>query len=231
MRFKMLILLFLFSIAFLAVTALCINWDDPSNNADEMISSGETTTITPPAGQAATPKISREIQANKSSLDWTMPSTLSGNSDSAKISRAEAQSASETTAPSTTTGAATTATDNTTATTDTELPPVQTEAITAEGNWYFTLNDTVVRELAMALFQKGNDVYGAGKIKEGNSTLDVAVSGTIANSTMELNLVSTNPIVQYKLNLDLGLDWAAGEYQASSAAGDSWTGAAEGQKT
>jgi hypothetical protein len=48
---------------------------------------------------------------------------------------------------------------------------------------------------------------------------------------MSLNLISTNPIVQYKLNLDLDNDWASGEYEASSAGGDAWTGVAEGQKT
>ena len=41
MRFKMLILSSLLFIAFLAVTALCVNWDDPSGNAEEMISGGE----------------------------------------------------------------------------------------------------------------------------------------------------------------------------------------------
>ncbi|MDD1760968.1 MAG: hypothetical protein LUQ59_01935 [Methanothrix sp.] len=231
MSTKMLILS-LFSIAFLTAIALGINWNDPSHDAEEMISSGETTTITPPQGQAATPKLSRAQQENKSSLDWTMPSTLSTSDSSAKQSRAESQSESETETSTSTEAADTSAAeDNTTAATDTELPPEQTVAATAEGNWYFTLNDSVVRDLAMTVFQKDEDVYGAGKIREGNSTIDVAVSGTIANSTMELNLISTNPIVQYKLSLDLDEDWASGEYQASTAGGETWTGIADGQKT
>ena len=47
MRTKMLILLSLFSIAFLTAIALGIDWNDPSHDAEEIISSGETTTITP----------------------------------------------------------------------------------------------------------------------------------------------------------------------------------------
>jgi sensor c-di-GMP phosphodiesterase-like protein len=161
-----------------------------------------------------------------------MPSTLSTSDKSAKQSRADSQSESETeTSTSTEAAESTAAEDNTTAATDTELPPEQTVSVTAEGNWYFTLNDSVVRDLAMTVFQKDEDVYGAGKIREGNSTIDVAVSGTIVNSTMELNLISTNPIVQYKLNLDLGEDWASGEYEASTAGGETWTGIADGQKT
>ena len=111
------------------------------------------------------------------------------------------------------------------------MPPAQLEVINAGGNWYFTLNDSVERDLALVLFQKGNEVFGAGKIKEGNNTQDVTASGAVADATMELNLVTANPIVQYKLNLNMSEDWATGEYQAFSTSGDSWTGSAEGEKT
>ncbi|HUS76239.1 MAG TPA: hypothetical protein VMY43_09565 [Methanothrix sp.] len=230
MRFKMLILSSLLFIAFLAVTALCVDWSNPSYDADEMISAGEVSEYKNPSGFAATPQAQRELDKNKSSLDWTMPSTLTGGGNSAKDSRTQAESASEE-AVASTAAEETAATESTTAAIDTELPPAQPEVAAVGGNWYFTLNDSVVRDLAMALFQKGNDVYGAGKIKEGNSTMDVAVSGVIADSTLELNLISTNPIVQYKLNLNLSADGATGEYQASSASGDSWAGTAEGEKT
>jgi hypothetical protein len=230
MRFKMLILSSLLFIAFLAVTALCVNWDNPSGNADEMISAGEVATLTPPAGQAATPKLSRELQKNKSSLDWTMPSTLTGGGDSAKSSRTQAESASEE-AVASTAAEETTLAANTSAVTDTELPPAQPEVTAVSGSWYFTLNDSVERDLALVLFQKGNDVFGAGKIKEGNNTLDVTVSGAIMDASLDLNVVSLGTISLYKLKLDLSGDLATGEYQAFSTSGDSWTGSAEGEKT
>jgi hypothetical protein len=230
MRFKMLILSSLLFIAFLAVTALCVNWDNPSGDAEEMISGGEVEIITPPPGQAATPKLSRELQKNKSSQDWTIPSTLTGGGDSAKASRTQAESTSEESLASTATEE-TAPVANTSTATDTELPPAQPEAVTVGGSWYFALNDSVERDMALTLFQKGNDVFGAGKIKEGNNTLDVTASGAVADATLELNLVSANPIVQYKLNLDLSGDYATGEYQAFSTSGDSWKGSAEGEKT
>ncbi|MDD1750549.1 MAG: hypothetical protein LUO89_11825 [Methanothrix sp.] len=230
MRFKILILSSLLFIAFLAVTALCVDWSNPSYDADEMISAGEVATITPPAGQAATPKLSREQQKNKSSLDWTMPSTLTGGGDSAKESRSQAEAASEEAVASTATEETAPAA-NTSTTTDTELPPVQTEAVSAGGNWYFTLNDTVARDLVLTLFQKENDVFGAGMIKEGNNTIDVTVSGVAADAALELDVVSMNPISRYKLNLNLNGNLATGEYLAFSATGDSWTGSVEGEKT
>lgn len=230
MRFKMLILSSLFFIAFLAATALCINWDDPSGNAEEMISSGEVEIVTAPAGQAANPAAQRKLNENKTSMDWTVPSTLTGGGNSAKESRTQAESASEE-AVASTAAEETAPVENPSAATDTELPPAQLEVINAGGNWYFTLNDSVERDMALVLFQKGNEVFGAGKIKEGNNTQDVTASGAVADATLELNLVTANPIVQYKLNLNLSEDWATGEYQASSTSGDSWTGYAEGEKT
>ena len=229
MRFKMLILSSLLFIAFLAVTALCANWDNPGS-ADELIGGGETEIVTAPAGQAATPKAQRKLNENKTSMDWTVPSTLTGGGDSAKSSRTQAESASKE-AVASTAAEETAPVENTSAATDTELPPAQLDVTNAGGSWYFTLNDSVERDLALVLFQKGNDVFGAGKIKEGNNTQDVTASGAVADATMELNLVTANPIVQYKLNLNMSEDWATGEYQAFSTSGDSWTGSAEGEKT
>jgi len=230
MRFKILILSSLLFIAFLAGTALCVDWSNPSYNADEMISAEEVTVYKNPSGFAATPQAQRDLDKNKSSLDWTMPSTLTGGGDSAKDSRTQAESASSETAASTPAEQAEPAANTSTAT-DTELPPAEPQVIAVGGSWYFALNDSVKRDLALTLFQTGNEVFGTGKIKEGNNTQDVTASGAVADATLELNLVTANPIVQYKLNLNLSENWAEGEYQAFSASGDSWMGSAEGEKT
>ncbi len=230
MRFKIIILSSLLFIAFLAVTALCVDWSDPSYNADEMISSGEVTVYKNPTGFASTPQAQRELDKNKSSLDWTMPSTLTGGGTSAKESRTSAETASEETTASTATEETATSADTSTAT-ETELPPAQPQVTAVGGSWYFTLNDSIERELVMVLFQKENNVFGAGKIKEGDNTLDVTVSGSVADSALDLNVVSLGTISLYKLKLDLSEDWATGEYQAFSSGSDSWTGSAEGEKT
>lgn len=225
MRFKLPILSLLL-LVFLAATALCINWGDPSLDADEMISSGEEIVVHSPE---ITPWASREMQKNKSSLDWTMPSTLTGTGESPKESRTLSESSSET--ENATQSAENASSQNDTNTSDSQQPAGMSGEVNVQGNWFFTLNGTVIRDLGLSLFQNGEDVYGTGKIKEGNNSVDVTVSGTVAGSKMTTKLVSTNPIVQYKLNLTLDQDWAAGEYQASSASGESWAGTAEGQKT
>jgi hypothetical protein len=165
----------------------------------------------------ATPQEARELQKNKGALNWTMPSTLSAGGESAKESRGQTE---ETGAPAAESIAS-----------DSQTSPAQTEMVDVKGNWFFTLNDSLTRELALTLLQDGGNVYGSGRIREGNSSMDVAVSGTAAGSDLKLDLVSTSPILQYQLNLTVDQDLAAGEYKASSASGESWTGMAEGQKT
>jgi hypothetical protein len=238
MKFKMLILSSMLFIAFLAVTAFCADWaHQDTQTADQLLSGGETAIITPPAGQAATPKLSREAQKNKSSMDWTVPSTLSGGGNSAKSSRDQAEASTADTAADTTSAAQdNTSSKDATPPVTTELPPSQTTsqpaAASLAGSWSFTLNDSVQRDLALTLFQKGSDLFGAGKIREGNNTLDVTVSGSVLkNETAELDITTVSTITLYKLNLNLNGDTAKGDYQATSASGESWKGSAEGQKT
>jgi hypothetical protein len=237
MEFKGIILLSLIMLAFFAANAHAIQdagsvtLGQGESLADKLIEESNTGSVYKnDAGFAPTPKAQRELDKNKSSLDWTMPSTLTGGGDSAKSSRTQAEASSEVAVASTAAEQAEPAA-NTSNATDTELPPAQPEVATVGGSWYFTLNDSVERDLNLAIFQKGNDVFGAGKIKEGNNTQDVTVSGAVADATLELNLVTSNPIVQYKLNLELSGDYATGEYQAFSTSGDSWTGSAQGEKT
>jgi hypothetical protein len=225
-------------IAFAAITALCANWDSSQTlTADQLIDGGETTIITPPPGQAATPALQRKLNANKTSMDWTVPSTLTGGGSSAKSSRDQAEASTADTAADTTSATQnTTSSEEATPPVTTELPPSQTTsqpaAASLAGSWSFTLNDTVQRDLALTLFQKESDLFGAGKIRVGNNTLDVTVSGSSQkNETAELDITTVGTITLYKLNLNLNGDTATGDYQATSASGDSWKGSAEGQKT
>jgi hypothetical protein len=231
MKFKVLVVSSMLLIAFQVMMAFGADWtNQQSLSAEELLSGGEVTVYKNPTGFAATPQAQRELDKNKSSLDWTMPSTLTGGGNSAKDSRTQAAAASEE-APASTATKETAISANTSAATDTELPPAQPQVTTVGGSWYFTLNDSQERDMALVLFQKGNDVFGAGKIKEGNNTLDVTVSGSVADATLDLNVVSLGTISLYKLKLDLSEDWASGEYQAFSSGSDSWTGSAEGEKT
>ena len=238
MKFKMLILSSMLFTAFLAITTLCADWtNQQTQTADQLLDGGEVVVLTTPPGIAATPALQRKLNANKTSMDWTVPSTLTGGGNSAKSSRDQAEASTADTAADTTSAAQeNTSSKDATPPVTTELPPSQTTsqptAASLAGSWSFTLNDSVQRDLALTLFQKGSDLFGAGKIREGNNTLDVTVSGSVQkNETVELDITTVSPIILYKLNLNLNGDMATGEYQASSASGESWKGSVEGQKT
>ena len=238
MKFKMLILSSMLFTAFLAITTLCADWtNQQTQTADQLLDGGEVVVLTTPPGIAATPALQRKLNANKTSMDWTVPSTLTGGGNSAKSSRDQAEASTADAAADTTSVAHdNTSSKEATPPVTTELPPSQTTsqptAASLAGSWSFTLNDSVQRDLALTLFQKGSDLFGAGKIREGNNTLDVTVSGSVQkNETVELDITTVSPIILYKLNLNLNGDMATGEYQASSASGESWKGSVEGQKT
>jgi hypothetical protein len=176
----------------------------------------------------STPQKSRELQENKSSLDWTMPSTLSTSATSAKSSRVEAES--NVVSQNDTTSQETPLVADTSSTVQSELPP-ESSVASMGGSWSFELNDSSKRDVALALFQSGNYVYGAGNMREENSTHQLAASGSIQDETMDLDIITLGTINLYKLTLDLSGDSAVGDYQAFSASGDAWKGSAEGLRT
>ena len=231
MRIKSSIALFMLFIAFLAVTALSADWSSQQSlSADELISGTEFAAPTGPGGTPATPQQSRALQENKSDMDWTMPKTLSDTAKNPLDSRAEAEAASSEKESAPVDNAP--AEENASAMTETELPPAAVALPSLGGSWSFALNDSLQRSIALTLFQNDGQVFGAGKMRVENSTIDAAVSGQVyGNGSAELDIITINPIDLYKLYLNLNGDMANGEFNALSANGVSWTGSFEGVKT
>lgn len=175
---------------------------------------------------ASTPQKSRKIWQNESNTtNWTMPSTLSGTGTSAKESRSMAETQSSSAAAEETTSLAPEISSTETA------PAATTAAASIAGSWSLKLSDSVERQADITLFQVGDVLFGAGNLNEDNSTLQVAASGSILGEEMNLDITSTGPISLYRLALNLSRDSAAGDYNAFSASGDSWTGSASGTRT
>jgi hypothetical protein len=181
-------------------------------------------------GFAPTPKLERERQKNKTSLNWSMPSSLTGGGNSAKASRDLAESQNADTAQDTTTNTAASENANAEVSSGTELPPAAASASVA-GLWSFELNDTTQKYAVITILQNGDELSGEGSLREGNDTLKTAVSGSLQADKMNLVITTLGTISQYKLALGLSGDSAIGNYTAFSANGDSWTGSADGLKT
>ncbi|VVB71271.1 Uncharacterised protein [uncultured archaeon] len=163
-----------------------------------------------------------------------MPSTLDGTGSTPKASRADSSQASSSTDQSTSSSENAGASAAASSTAETELPPTTAEApvmSSVAGSWSFKLIDSIERNLILSLFQNKDNVFGTGKIRDGNKTLDISASGSVQDNMMDLAISSTGSVSLYKLKLELGNETAYGDYQAYSASGESWNGSADGQMT
>lgn len=217
MRFRTIVLSFSLLLVLLAMVAFAADWMHPEGkSADELISGGEYESVESPEGVAANPKLQRETVWQNKTLDWTMPSTVTGGGISAKASRAQAQSNED-------------AQDTSAETTDNA--PSTPESTSMAGGWSFELVDDSTRQMVLTLFQNGDSLFGTGSMVDGDSSLAVTASGTVDGNSMNLDVTSMGTIGLYHLNLTVSGDSASGDYEAVSASGSTWSGSVEGIKT
>jgi hypothetical protein len=220
MRFRTIMLSISLLLVSLSMAAIAADWmHSDGKSADELISGGEVETIESPEGVAANPKLQRETVWQNKTLDWTMPSSLTGGGISAKESRAQAQSndaAADASAESTAT-----AEDTTTA----------SESAKIAGGWSLELNGEKSQQMVLTLFQNGNSLFGTGSLTDGDTSLVVTASGTADGENINLDVTSAGTINLYRLNLTLSGDSASGEYEAVSASGNTWAGSVDAIKT
>lgn len=178
---------------------------------------------------APNPHKSREIWQNESNAtNWTMPSTLSGGSTSAKESRSAAEDESSAAAAEDNASAATAVAETAPAETTASTPA----ATSIGGSWSLKLSDSAERQADITLFQNGDSIFGKGNLNEGNDTIPVTASGSLDADSLKLDLTpSVGSIGLYKLALNLNEDSADGVYQAFSVSGESWTGNVTGIRT
>ena len=141
-----------------------------------------------------------------STLDWNMPSSLDGSGSTPSQSRSQAQEQIQ----SEVQDAAASITAN------------------ASGTWSLKLTDSIQRDVSLALFQDGSTIFGSGSIREGNSTRQLMASGSLQGAALSLDLTAQQPMMLYKLILNLSQDEASGRYSAIPASGGSWTGEVDG---
>ena len=217
MRFRTIVLSFSLLLVLLAMVAFAADWMHPEGkSADELISGGEYESVESPEGVAANPKLQRETVWQNKTLDWSMPSTVTGGGISAKASRAQAQSNED-------------AQDTSAETTDNAASTP--ESTSMAGGWSFELVDDSTRQMVLTLFQNGDSLFGTGSMVDGDRSLAVTASGTVDGNSMNLDVTSMGTIGLYHLNLTVSGDSASGDYEAVSASGSTWSGSVEGIKT
>lgn len=169
-------------------------------------------------------KASREryfAEKENSTLDWDMPSSLSGSGSTPFESRSMAQEQSSAEVQDS-------SSQSSEISTDAQIASNQSVIANASGTWSLQLNDSMQRDVSLTLFQEGASIFGSGSLREGNSTSQVMASGTLQGDLLSLDLTTQQPITLYKLLLNLSDDEVSGKYSAISSGGDKWTGQVDG---
>jgi hypothetical protein len=223
-RLKVLILASFSIIAFLAVLALAIDWENAQGRSAEDLfatEEGYEALNSIMSGMGASPQLQREMLKNTSEnpeIFEPIPGTLAGVTTSAKESRNLAEGASQIQEQPETSKA-------------TEGPAAE-NVPTVRGTWTLQLPGESPRNVSITLFQSGNAIFGTGTVSQGKTLLEAAASGSVNGDQMNLDITTLKGITLYRTKLTLAGNSAAGSYEAFSAAGDAWTGdVREGKRT
>lgn len=203
MRIKILILLLSLLLAFLAINAYSINWDDPgTQTADQMISGEENEYET-----GLNPQEAREAQVGEKGKD-ILSQKIGGNLTTGSSTPQEARNLGETQNAST----QSVVEDDTTS-----IQAEPEEVQTISGTWFLELVDSAVRNATITLMQSASGkVYGKGTIVEGNDTFTATASGSISGDKLNLDLVTLEKLGLYRLALTISADSATGNYDLFS---------------
>jgi hypothetical protein len=220
MRLKVLILASFTILAFLAVLALAIDWENAQGRSVEELLSTEEGYAALEPGPAVTPWQEREILRNTSKdtdIFEPIPGTLTSGALNAKESRSLAENASQ-------------AGEETGKSQASEAPAAESVPIVG-GTWSLQLLGENPSDVRVTLFQSKNAIFGTGSVSQGSTSLEAAASGSVRGDQMILDIVTMKNIALYRATLSLTGDSASGSYQAFSASGDTWTGDVEGLRT
>ena len=203
MRIKILILLPLLLLAFSAINAYSINWDDPgTQTADQMISGEENEYET-----GLNPQEAREAQVGQKGKD-ILSQKIGGSLTTGSSTPQEARNLDETQNAST----QSVVEDDTTSI---QAEPEEVQIIS--GTWSLELVDSAVRNATIILLQSASGVvYGKGTIVEGNDTFTATASGSFAGDKLNLDLVTLEKLGLYRLVLTVRADSATGDYDLFS---------------
>lgn len=219
MRIKVLMMSSLLLLALFAVKSYSIDWDNPSQSADDLINSGNSYYVTPLSQQAQAARAAEMGQSAKDILGTSTGSKLSSGATSPQEARNQDQ--------------------NTTV----EPPAVAAEANVSEkpttspgltivsGSWSLDLNDSASRKAIITLFQNGDAVYGTGNLDlDANTTMMAAASGTVTGDQVNLDIVSLGKVSLYRISMTANGDSATGSYTAFSPGSAPTPGTMEGEK-
>jgi hypothetical protein len=105
----------------------------------------------------------------------------------------------------------------------------QTSDMDPSGAWTMSLDDGT--SLKLTLYQNAGVVFGTGSLSEGNATIQISASGSLAGDKLKLDVVSFGSINLYKLTITPKGASATGSYTAYPISGNPVSGSLSGTKS
>ena len=221
MRIEILIMSSLLLLAFFAINARSVDWNNPDDQSvDQMIAGPDQGTVIPPSGPVETPQSSRAAEIGQSGKD-ILSAPIGNELSSGATNPQEARSQDQNQTVATPTVAAN---PNIQA-----KPAVSSELAIVSGSWSFELNDSASRKAILTIFQNGDTIYGTGNLNlDANTAMIAVASGTVTGDQVNLDIVSLGKVSLYRIFMTVSGDSATGSYTAFSPGLSPATGTAKG---
>jgi hypothetical protein len=221
MRIEILIMSSLLLLAFFAINARSVDWNNQDDQSvDQMIAGPDQGMAIPSSGPVETPQSARAAQIGQPGKDiLSKPFSSDTSSGASTPQQARNQELNQTPITQSIVTNSTVPVQSTTS----------SEPTSVSGSWSLVLSDSASRTAALTLFQNGDAVYGTGNINlDTNTTMMAAASGTITGDKLNLDLVSLGKVNLYRISMTLNGDSATGSYTSFNPSSVSTTGTANG---
>ena len=190
MRIGILILSSLLLLAFSAINASSIKWDDPGSQSVDQMFTGD----------------------NRSIADTGSDMTNTGSFSSGPSSTESSDTGSFGTGSS---GDAQTGQEPASANSGAQTEPQSSESTPISGKWSMEFNFGSPPKATLNLFQNGDQVYGTGVIVlDSKTNLEVAAGGTVIGNQMNLDMISLGNVSLYSISMTVIGNSASGTYTA-----------------
>ena len=189
MRIEIWIISSLLLLAFFAMNACSVKWDEPGSQSVDQMFAGDNRSIDDLG-------VTRTV--NTGSFSSGSPSSESSDTGSfGTVSSNAAQTGQQPVS----------------ANSNAKTPPQSSESTTILGKWSLEFNFGSPPKATLNLFQNGDVVYGTGAmVLDPKTNLEVAAGGTVMGDQMNLDIISLGNVSLYSISMTVIGNSASGSY-------------------
>jgi len=208
MRIKIWIMSSLLLLAFFAMNACSVKWDEPGSQSVDQMFAGDNRSIDDLG-------VTRTV--NTGSFSSGSPSSES--SDMGSFGTVSSN-------------AARTGQEPTNANSNAGTPSQSSESTTIQGKWSLEFNFGSPPKATLNLFQNGDVVYGTGAmVLDPKTNLEVAAGGKVMGNQMNLDIISLGNVSLYSISMTVIGNSASGSYTAYRPGASPISGTATGLRS